>query len=284
MTAHHPTLVDPTDSLHATSSDRDSWWFAARLHHDETVFWAQIHAMTGPDGTFQSTVALLQESAGSESHNSAMHVTESLDDVSLSADSLSVRTQVLTLSGDLNELEISGTTDTTAIRLTLRREEPVLYSGGAGLFPFFGGNTGQYALPGLATSGTVVIDGVTYQVYGRTWFDRQWGGGQDPEPARFTWLGLDLGAGRYISVWDTTGDGTSWLTELRSDGTHTIARAHRTGRDGHWTLTVPALDASLEITHRRLSRTEFAYTGAATVTGKIAGQEVAGYGFADIVG
>ncbi|MFD8388957.1 lipocalin-like domain-containing protein [Streptomyces sp. NPDC059680] len=280
MPTTRPTLIDAAGGLAANSAvDADSWWFSARLHDHERVFWVKIHAME-MNGACLSTVALLQEPDG---RTGDKHAIEAKDSVTASADSLDVKTSILTVGGDLDELEISGATDTASIRLTLRREGPVLYNGGAGVFPFFGGTTGQYALPGLTTSGTVTVEGVTHQVAGRTWFDRQWVSGATETP-RFTWLGLDLGAGRYLSVWDAVGDGTSWLTELRPDGSHLITRARRTDRDGHWLLTVPSLDASLEITRRELFATQGAYTGACQVTGTLAGEEIAGHGFTDVIG
>ncbi|MGJ5749251.1 hydroxyneurosporene synthase CrtC [Streptomyces puniciscabiei] len=280
MTTPRPTLIDAARALAANSAvDADSWWFGARLHDDEKVFWVKIHAME-MNGACLSTVALLREPDG---QTGAGHAIDTEAGAMVSADSLEVKTSILTLSGDLDELAVSGATDTASIRLTLRREGPVLYNGGAGVFPFFGGTTGQYALPGLTTSGTITVDGVTHQVGGRTWFDRQWVSGTTEAP-RFTWLGLDLGAGRYLSVWDTGGDGTSWLTELKPDGSHLITRARRTDRDGHGVLTVPSLDASLDITRRELFATQGAYTGACQVTGTLAGEAISGHGFTDVIG
>jgi hypothetical protein len=261
MTTAHPTLVSPVDQLPADPSRvMDSWWFTARLQAGDTAFWAKIHAMT-VQGTVHSTVAVLQEPEGHASHNQS---TDSPDDVKLATESLDIRTPI-------------------SLQLTLRRDEPVLYNGGSGLFPFFGGTTGQYSLPGLTTSGTLMVDGITYEVSGRTWFDRQWGAPGNELP-RFTWLGLDLGAGRYLSVWDTTGDGTSWLTELSADGTHTITSARRTEHDGAWTLTIPRLDGSLKITHRGLpDSNDGLYAGVCEVTGTLAGEVIAGHGYVDVV-
>ncbi|MEU6772257.1 lipocalin-like domain-containing protein [Streptomyces sp. NPDC046759] len=281
MTTPRPTLIDAAGGLPATSvGEADSWWFGARLHHEEKVFWVKIHAME-MNGACTSTVALLQEPDG---RTSDKHTVEGVDGVTLSADALDVRTSLLTVQGDLDELEISGATDAASIRLTLRRDDdPVLHSGGAGVFPFFGGRTGQYALSGLTTSGTITVDGVTHEVGGRTWFDRQWVSGATEAP-RFTWLGLDVGAGRRLSVWDTAGDGSAWLTELRADGAHLITDARRTDRNGQWALTVPALDASLDITHRALFSAPGVYTGACQVTGTLAGEEITGHGFTDVIG
>ncbi|MEI5521911.1 lipocalin-like domain-containing protein [Streptomyces brasiliscabiei] len=281
MSAFHPTLISAADDLAATAPGKnDSWWFASRLHdEDGNVVWAKIHVMD-TDGACHSTVALLREADG---HTSSKHTVEPLHDVKLSTDRLDVQTSVLNLSGDLDELEISGATDTASIRLALRREEPVLFSGGSGVFPFFGGTTGQYALPGLTASGTVTIEGVTHQLTGRTWCDRQWLSGIS-EPLRFLWLGLDLGAGHSVSVWDTEGDGTSWLTALREDGSHLITSARRTGRDERWILTVPGLDARLEITPRRLDGTQGSHSNVCSVTGTFDGHEITGHGYADVVG
>ncbi|MEV5878299.1 lipocalin-like domain-containing protein [Streptomyces sp. NPDC052101] len=280
MTTTRPTLIDAAEGLTPTSPDNtDSWWFCAKLQEEDRVFWVKIHTMT-MQGVCHSTVALLEEGDG---HHSGKYSAEAVADVKVSADSLHVQTSLLTVSGDLDQLELSGATDAASIRLTLRREAPVLYNGGGGVFPFFGGTTGQYALPGLTASGTVTIEGTTHHVSGRTWLDRQWVSGIT-QPPRFTWLGLDLGAGRYLSVWDSVGDGTSWLTQLTDDGSHLIAPARRTDHDGRWTLTVPALDASLEVSHQALSSAEGAYTGACHVTGTLAGEDITGHGFTDIIG
>ncbi|MQY36380.1 hypothetical protein SRB17_43790 [Streptomyces sp. RB17] len=280
MNTTRPTLSDAAAGLAANSAvDADSWWFGGKLYDREKVLWVKIHAME-MGGACLSTVALLQEPDGRTGHK---HVIESRDGVTLSADSLDVKTSILSVGGNVDELEIAGATDTASIRLTLRREGPVLHNGGAGVFPFFGGTTGQYALPGLTASGTITEEGVARRVAGRTWFDRQWISGTAEAP-RFTWLGLDLGAGRYLSVWDTAGDGTSWLTELRPDGSHLITRARRTDRDGHWVLTAESLDVSLDITHRELFATQGAYTGACHVTGTLAGEDIEGHGFTDVIG
>ncbi|MEU9474469.1 lipocalin-like domain-containing protein [Streptomyces sp. NPDC048191] len=280
MTTARPTLIDAADGLAPVrTGEAESWWFGARVHDQEKVFWVKIHTMV-MDGACLSTVALRREPDG---HTEDKHTVEALDAVTVAADSLDVRTSALTVRGDLDGLEVSGTTDGASVRLALRREDPVLYSGGAGVFPFFGGRTGQYALPGLVTSGTVTVGGTAYRVGGRTWFDRQWVAGATEAP-RFTWLGLDLGAGRYLSVWDAAGDGTSWLTALRADGSHLITDARRTERDGHWLLTVPGLDASLAITRRGLFSTPGVHTGVCDVTGTLAGEEITGHGFTDVIG
>ncbi|MFF3819331.1 hypothetical protein ACFYYD_22465 [Streptomyces bluensis] len=157
MNTFHPTLISAADDLAATAPGKnDSWWFASRLHdEDGNVFWAKIHAME-TEGACHGTVALVREADG---HTSDKHTVEPLHDVKLSTDRLDVQTSVLNLSGGLDELNISGTTDTASIRLALRREGPVLFSGGSGLFPFFGGTTGQFALPGLIASGTLTVEG-----------------------------------------------------------------------------------------------------------------------------
>jgi hypothetical protein len=281
MTTFHPTLISAADDLAATAPGKgDSWWLAAKLHDDDgNVFWAKIHTMD-MQGACHSTVSLLWEPDG---HASEKHTVEPLQGVKLSMDCLDVQTSILSLSGGLDELEISGATDTASVRLTLRREEPVLYNGGTGVFPFFGGTTGQFALPGLTTSGTITAEGITHRVGGRTWFDRQWVS-EVTEPPRFVWLGLDLGAGRYLSVWDTVGDGTSWLTALNADGSHLITHAQRVDRNGHWVLRIPSFDASLQIAHQGLPGSQDAYTGACSVSGTFAGQEIAGHGYTDVVG
>jgi hypothetical protein len=281
MTTFHPTLFNAADGLAAAGPGKeDSWWFVSKLHDDdENVIWVKIH-MIVMQGACHSTVVLRREADG---HTRDKRTVEPLHDVTLSTARLDVQTSILSLSGSLDELEISGATDTASVLLTLRREEPVLYNGGSGVFPFSGGTTGQFALSGLTAAGTITVEGVTHRVSGRTWFDRQWVSGVT-EPSRFVWLGLDLGAGRYLSVWDTVGDGTSWLTALEADGSHLITHAERTDHNGHWILTIPSYDASLEITRHRLDGSQDFNTNTCSVTGMFAGQEIIGHGYADVVG
>lgn len=284
----HPTLTNPTEQLAADPSHPvDSWWFTARLRTHQTVFWAKIHAMVIQD-TCHSTVSLLQEPHG---HTSHQHAAESTDTITRSTTALDLDTTILTLRGNLDDLEITGTTGQASIQLALHREEPVLHTGGSGIFPFLGATSGQYALPGLTTTGTITTAHTTHQVNGRTWLDRQWKlegphTPQNTKPPRFTWLGLDLGAGRYLSVWDTDGDGTSWLTALHADGTHTITHAQRTDHpDGGWKLTVPALHATLRITHQPLPDSHPGlYAAVCRVTGTLADENINAHGYADILG
>ncbi|WP_033293263.1 lipocalin-like domain-containing protein [Amycolatopsis jejuensis] len=281
MTTTHPTLINPADELPASASHPvDSWWYTAQLRAGDTQFWVKIQAMT-TNHTCHSVVALLQEPEG---HTSLKEAVESSDDVTVSTDAFEIKTPLLQMHGDLDGMEVSGATDDAVVKLALRRNEPVLYNAGAGLFPFCGGQTGQYALPGLTTTGTITTNGTEYQVTGRTWFDRQWATPGN-EPPRFTWLGLDLGSGRYLSVWDTSGDGSSWLTALDADGTHTLAGATRTGSENTWELTIPTFDAVLTVTHRELPGSrEGLYGGVCTVTGIFRGDTVTGHGYTDVVG
>ncbi|MEV0026845.1 lipocalin-like domain-containing protein [Streptomyces atroolivaceus] len=279
MTWSHPTLIDAADKLAADpTATVDSWWFTTKLHTDETVYWVKIHTM-GMQGTCHSTVSLLQEPEG---HSSTKQITESLDAVTLPGAPLDARTSILTISGDLDDLQSSGATDTASVQLTLQREEPVLYNSGSGLFPLFGGMNGQYALPGLTTSGSITVDGTTHQIGGRTWFDRQWGT-PSSEPSRTTWLGLDserAGTRASGTPSETAPPGSPHSKRTA----HTLTRAHRTEQaSGHWQLTAPSLDASLTITHRGLPDShDGLYAGPSTVTGTLEGQPIAGHGYADV--
>jgi hypothetical protein len=123
MTTFHAPLINAAGDLAATFPDKvGSWWFASKLHDDQSDFWVKIHTME-MQGACHSTVSLLQDPGG---HTSEKHTIEDLHDVKVSEDSLNVQTSILTMSGDLDELEIAGATDTASVRLTLRRAVPVL--------------------------------------------------------------------------------------------------------------------------------------------------------------
>ncbi|HET6500520.1 MAG TPA: lipocalin-like domain-containing protein [Amycolatopsis sp.] len=278
-----PVWVAPAFDLAAHGIEaRDSWWFASRVTTGSVRFDLKIHALITGENCL-STVAIRRHDTGEVT---ATHVADPLGDVVSSTSKFEVRTPLLSLRGDLDNLSIEASSGETRVSLALHRVGPTLYNAGTGHFPFFGASTYQYALPGLNASGTVSLAGTEHAVTGETWFDRQWSSGARTRPARFTWLGLNLGHGHHLSVWDTVGDGTSWVTILRPDGTHTIAAAHRTGGDGRWRLVVPALEADLTVDHLLLDEVPSfpLSTVVCEVTGGLAGRAVAGHGFADLIG
>jgi hypothetical protein len=278
-----PVWVAPAFDLAAHGIEAgDSWWFASRVTTGSAWFDLKIHALVTGENCL-STVAIRRHDTG---EITAAHAVDPLGDVVSSTEKFEVRTSLLSLRGDLDNLSIDASSGETRVCLALHREGPTLYNAVTGHFPFFGTATYQYALPGLRASGTVRLAGTEHAVTGETWFDRQWFSGARTRPVRFTWLGLNLGRGHYWSVWDTVGDGSSWVTILRPDGTHTVAAARRTGGEGRWRLVVPALEADLTVDHRLLDEVPSfpLSTMVCEVTGRQAGRAVTGRGFADIIG
>jgi predicted secreted hydrolase len=206
---------------------------------------------------------------------------------SVSTEQLAVLMPTASLSGTTDEMtfhvEIAGNT----ADLTLGRQYPVLYNCGTGLFPYFHGPTHQYAFPGLAVSGTITVDGQPLHVHGGGWYDRQWSASRDAFGTKqpFTWFGLCLENGHNLSVWNTTGPdggGKIWATVVQPDGKHSVVKVVSAAHEG-WTLSLPSLDAILEVAHVEIHNEPGFYSGICDVEGTYEGAPIRGYGVVDHV-
>jgi predicted secreted hydrolase len=134
------------------------------------------------------------------------------------------------------------------------------------------------------------------RVTGTAWYDRQWFKGQLPG-GPLTWFGLCLDNGDNLSIFDVPPNGTSWVTAVHADGSHTQAEiaplAASAAGEVHvaetgnvhperWVIAIPALDAELHLTQALMHENEFLYTGSVAVTGTYRGAPVEGFGFIDI--
>jgi predicted secreted hydrolase len=174
------------------------------------------------------------------------------------------------LSGTANKLmvegsasDVSGTTQ-LEIALMLSAFGPTLPDLATGVIPFPEGLNYEYAFPRMNTSGTLTVKGVTYQVTGSSWLDREWG---HCSGAKWTWMGIGLDNGVLISLWDqqnyeknphTYVGGQAFATHLDSDDNITITtvrineHAVIPARDGRpmypdsWKVTFPGKD-TLEV-------------------------------------
>jgi predicted secreted hydrolase len=189
---------------------------------------------------------------------------------------------------------------------------PVLYNCGTGAYPAFGSTVYQYGIPTIEASGTISVEGDTYEVAGSCWFDRQW---QDVGDYFFNvnwhwaWMGLKMANGDRISLWDVVDeDGQvkhTWATVLQPDGTHDIVEVEPllTGASDYWkssasgqryptrwNVTIPALDARLEVVSSPKEQEIVSpigtnkYEGASSVRGVYRGQETTGYAYVEMVG
>lgn len=84
---------------------------------------------------------------------------------------------------------------------------PVLHYGGGPHPYYFGGYTYYYSRVNMATTGTLTIDGVSYQVKGSSWFDRQYGELLQAITQGWQWFAIELDDNRQIMLYDLLGKG-----------------------------------------------------------------------------
>jgi predicted secreted hydrolase len=217
-----------------------------------------------------------------------------------SRDKLSLITKLASFQGSFDEgYRLSADLgDDGRFDLRLKPTRPILYNCGSGQYRLQGITNSQYSIAALNTSGTIRIQGEDLEVRGDGWYDRQWEHANRSEPLAFSWLGLCLDNGETLSIFDTrteTGMPQRWATIAQPDGTHVLTAVEvistgscktSAGRvvPERWKVSIPAVNASLDLSQRLLSDDPAIYTGVVDVRGSYRTQQVAGFGFCDIVG
>jgi predicted secreted hydrolase len=156
----------------------ESWFIVCNLDSDGQRIGLQLQFQiqtppTGPE-VVQLDVVVVNETAGT-SHN--FEYLYRREQVELSGDRMHITTPELTFSGDRNGCSVSVQGKDAQIDLSTTTVAPPLLMNGEGQFFFIDlDEQYEFAFPAMPTTGTVIIDKVTYQVTGTSWFDRQWGG------------------------------------------------------------------------------------------------------------
>jgi predicted secreted hydrolase len=181
----------------------------------------------------------------------------------------------------------------------------------------------EYAFPAMRTTGTVVLDEVTYQVSGTSWLDRQWGAlpgvfaaapggaqalganGAAPKVMNWIWTNPQLDNGVNVTTAQIRDMIYIMLTAVHPDGTHVVVpRIEPVQTSEHWTspatghryptrcvFRAPQINAEL-IIEVPYKQQEIVYSvniltkfeGSATVTGTYQGEQVTGHAFLELVG
>jgi predicted secreted hydrolase len=281
------------------------WYITSRLRSGERLFGSQAMLSTvGGDGLMASTCVVDLASGEKESDLNRF----ALAKVALATDHLELRAPTASLTGSFEQVaSLRGQVgEASLIDLSLRPTAPILHNCGTGSFPLAGQTTWEFAAPALATSGTITLSGETFEVDGWSWLDRQWFDRFDEDTRQrniFTWMGICLGNGDSLSLWDWTvadPDGRSWVTIAHPDGSHTVASVVPVGGEAaqswtsesgnryprSWTVRIPRLDATLAVTSAPLHEIlgGALYTGILDIKGSYQGSPILGYGFTDLVG
>lgn len=284
------TVLDAASGIGA-----ELWWVSARLAGGGRNFWVHWFVVnaTEPSPGVVGWTSIRDADNDRHAHETFRH---GVEDSTVATGRLEVRVPSSVFTGELEEMTLQASSPGGALDLVLRPNSPILYGGGVGFYPLYDAITYQYSLGGIPTTGTVELDGESVEVTGTTWYDRQWFKGKLPG-GPLTWFGLCLDNGENLSIFDVPPNGTSWVTAIHLDGSHTqteiapLAESQSgevaVPESGNvhpqcWTIKIPILDAELQLTQSLLHENEFLYTGSVAVTGTYRGEPIEGFGFIDI--
>ncbi len=166
-----------------------------------------------------------------------------------------------------------------------------------------------YTLPRMDARGTIELDGRTFDVRGRAWFDREWStSALEPEQVGWDWFALRLGDAGELMLYsmrrrdgqpDAHSSGT-WI-DARGVG-HPLTRAQfqiealdtwtsprsAVRYPARWRVRVPEREVELEVTplapDQELNVSVRYWEGAVRVQGRVLGQSVDERGYVELAG
>ncbi len=312
-TGHIPTEVEPGRDLASQPRGNGRLWFdsifiVGQISAADHDFAYLVHVLHQPETDARRQVITVTDTTTGWFKQHTVMLSE--HDLHWDRGALDLRTPDLTWTGDLDHQVITANTPWGSLHLELEPVGPVLYYGGLGTFKLLGAQQYQYALPQMLTTGTLTVEGRSWEVRGNSWLDRQWGAQPDLQINRWSWMNLAMPNGEKLALWDArSADGAgpeeSWATVLRPDGTHELVTVtplaqtagrfwrSQTGRAVYptqWTVTIPSRDATLTVTSSVLGQEvpglgpTSAYEGTATVSGTYAGEDVRGLTYVEQLG
>ena len=174
-----PLFVSPEKDMFAKpGSDQDSWFWVANLETKLGTLNLLVHflgiAAVSEQGMLGAMVSVLNP-------QTRKYVSEEQDfpiaQCSLASDKFEIISPIATVVGDGTSSHVTGTWDEigVSVDLTFTKAGPLLANVGNGLFALLGDVNYHYAFPTMNATGTITIDGETYEASGPSWLDRQWG-------------------------------------------------------------------------------------------------------------
>jgi len=206
---------------------------------------------------------------------------------------------------------LQAASDDVEIDLTVRPAKPPVFQGERGLSqkgPGAGNASYYYSYTRLATDGTVVIQGDTLQVAGRSWMDREWStSALGEDQVGWDWFALQLDDGRdimYYQIRQQDGSPSPYTegvlvaengaaTRLgRGDVELDVTDRWTSPRGGTypagWRLRIPGEDLNLTITPyfdaQEMDVSVRYWEGAVRIDGTAGDQSVAGSGYVEMTG
>lgn len=310
-------VVDPKVDLlyHGKTYSNESWFIVGNLKSGTDRIGVQVHFQQdriGPVTMSPFCVNVVNEATGEYRTAERVYKGREYD---LGKDRFLIRSKELTLSGTPDCIETHVDMDGVKIDLKSVRRDPIIKVNGLGYFEFVGVEQYDFALPRMATTGSVSIDGRVYAVEGISWLDRQWGalprqmdGNKGMSGLRWTWLNPQLSNGCNITlgqIWNYDMNAVEKFAEIslpdgslisanigivetldtwKSEQTGNIypTKMRMTSRSLDMDLIMEALYKEQEILSKIPDLNK--YEGQIVVTGKMFGEPVTGEGFAEHVG
>ena len=206
--------------------------------------------------------------------------------------------------------QATATNGREAIQLNLQPEKQPVLQGKDGFSQKAAGDghaSQYYSITRLNTKGTLRVNGVTCQVTGLSWFDREWASNQlAPDQAGWNWFALQLSDGTDLMLYQmrlrnggidpySTGklvDSAGVATDL--DDFVLVPTQYWSNPQSHarypigWHLRIPRSQIDLEITtpvpEQELKLAVTYWEGAIRVNGTRAGRPVHGVGYLELTG
>ncbi|AJF07418.1 lipocalin-like domain-containing protein [Geoalkalibacter subterraneus] len=207
--------------------------------------------------------------------------------------------------------ELSASTDTAAIDLSLRQGKPVVLQGEKGLSQKSaeaGNASYYYSLTRMPTQGRIRIEGKQYEVRGSSWLDREWStSALAADQQGWDWFALQSDDGHELMYYqlrrqDGSADPASRGVLVTPDGStlpllgeqlQLVATSRwRSPRGGSypsaWRMKVPDQDLELQITpllsDQELDVTIRYWEGAVRFSGHYGERPLTGYGYVELTG
>jgi predicted secreted hydrolase len=247
-----PALFDPAaDLAHRPKLFRNSWFLIGYVETAEGhKFNVLIHQIINSKPTEALELAsILNITDISKKTYRGEELIYSAQNVSLNTEVFNNITPSSSLSGDIHHIIAEADFGWGKVRLAVDFPGKILLNAGLGIFEFWGAATGQYSIPWGEGGGELELEGKTYAVSGKFWFDRQWGFPFDlhgqaasaPDALRnapdqsaqekshaqikWTWMDLNLSNGIVLGLWEVYQNQQrfGWVTAFKPDGTHIIA-------------------------------------------------------------
>ncbi len=262
-----PAMVDPSKDLLAHEAGPERGWFesiyfTSELEADGRNIGVLLHALTMPKVFGPIVIFSITDETNGLYRNHMARIPP--DQFSWGATEFSITTPGLEWTGDHEKMSVSFEVPWGAIDFVLESRGPAMVYGGTGVFPLLGETNFEFALPNMATTGTLHVEGDELRVEGRSWLDRQWGTITPRPDLRWTWMNLIMPDGEVVAIWNALDEQAeeSWATVLRSDGSHEVVAVEplAAGAEAYWTseqtgqryptrwrVRIPALDANLTV-------------------------------------